>query len=66
MIINGEKNNRIENRIFDKNKNIKIFYTKYKPQNIDEFKNKKVIAFAGIGSPINFFKLLKKATFFQL
>ena len=59
VFINGEKNIRIENRIFDKNKEIKVFYTKYKPQNIDEFKNKKVIAFAGIGNPINFFNLLK-------
>ena len=59
VIINGEKNIRIENKIFDKNKEIKIFYTKYRPQNIDEFKNKKVIAFAGIGNPINFFNLLK-------
>jgi tetraacyldisaccharide 4'-kinase len=41
------------------NKEIKIFYTKYKAQNIDEFRNKKVIAFAGIGSPDSFFDLLK-------
>ena len=59
VIINGEKNIGIENRIFDKNKEIKIFYTKYKPQNIDEFKNKKIIAFAGIGNPASFFNLLK-------
>ena len=42
-----------------KNNEIRIFYTKYKSQNIDEFKNKKVIAFAGIGNPENFFNLLK-------
>ena len=59
VIINGEKNTDIENRIFSNNKKIKIFYTKYKTQNIDEFKNKKVTAFAGIGNPINFFNLLK-------
>ena len=59
VIINGEKNTDIENRIFSKNKEIKIFYTKYKAQNIDEFKNKKVTAFAGIGNPVNFFNLLK-------
>jgi len=41
------------------NNELKIFYTKYKPQNISEFKNKKVIAFAGIGNPENFFNLLK-------
>ena len=59
VVINGEKNTDIENKIFSKNKEIKIFYTKYKPQNISEFKNKKVIVFAGIGNPENFFNLLK-------
>ena len=59
VVINGEKNSDIENKIFSKNKEIKIFYAKYRPQNINEFKNKKVIAFAGIGNPENFFNLLK-------
>ena len=59
VIINGEKNTDIENKIFSNNKEIKIFYTKYKAQNIDEFKNKKITAFAGIGNPKNFFDLLK-------
>ena len=59
VIINGKKNIDIENKIFSKNKEIKIFYTKYKAKNINEFKNKKVIAFAGIGNPVNFFNLLK-------
>ena len=59
VVINGEKNRDIENKIFSKNKEIKIFYTKYRAENISEFKNKKVIAFAGIGNPDNFFDLLK-------
>ena len=59
VIINGQKNIDIENEIFSKNKKIKIFYSKHKAKNIDEFKNKKVIAFAGIGNPENFFNLLK-------
>jgi len=59
VIINGKKNTDIENKILSKNKEIKIFYMKYKAQNSDEFKNKKVIAFAGIGHPENFFNLLK-------
>ena len=59
VIINGDKNAYIENKIFEKNREIKIFYTKYKPQNISEFNNKKIIAFAGIGNPENFFDLLK-------
>ena len=59
VVINGNKNTNIENQILNKNKEIKIFYSKYKPQNIDKFKNKKVIAFAGIGNPENFFNLLE-------
>ena len=59
VVINGEKNINIENKIFSKNKEIKIFYVKYRAQNINECKNKKVIAFAGIGNPENFFNLLK-------
>ena len=60
IVINGEKNNEIEKKIFDINKDIKIYYTKYVAQNINILKNRKVIAFAGIGNPINFFNLLKK------
>ena len=59
VIINGEKNEDIENKIISNNEVIKIFYTNYKPQNIEEFKNKKITAFAGIGNPENFFDLLK-------
>ena len=59
VVINGEKNSDIENKILSKNKEIKIFYAKYRSKNINEFKNKKVIAFAGIGNPENFFNLLK-------
>ena len=59
VIINGEKNIDIESKILNKNKEVKIFYIKYKGQNIGEFKNKKVTAFAGIGNPENFFNLLK-------
>ena len=59
VIINGKKNTNIENEILKKNKDIKIFYTRYRAQNINEFVNKKVISFAGIGNPSNFFDLLK-------
>ena len=38
---------------------IKIFYSVYKIKNPDNFKDKKVIAFAGIGNPSNFFNILK-------
>ena len=60
VIINGSKNEKLEEEIYKFNKKIKIFYTKYKPLNIEEFINKKIIAFAGIGNPLNFFNLLEK------
>jgi len=60
VFINGEKNTDIESKIYNKNKEIKIYYTKYKPTNINEFKNKNILAFAGIGNPVNFFDILKK------
>ena len=58
IIINGQKDNKIENQIYKKNKNAKIFYSKYEPLDIDKFKNKQIYAFAGIGNPSNFFDLL--------
>ena len=60
IMINGNKNIKIEDQIYKKNKNVKIFYSKYKPLNIDRFKDKKICAFAGIGNPSNFFDLLKE------
>ena len=60
VIINGEKNTDIEKEIVKKNKLVKIYYTKYRTENINEFKNKDVISFAGIGNPINFFFLFYK------
>jgi len=59
VIINGKQNSKIENKILKINKLIKIFYSKYKPIEIDKFKNKKVLCFAGIGNPKNFFDLVK-------
>ena len=62
IIINGNKNLEFENKIFEitKNKNCNLFYSKYKIKNIDKFRNKKIIAFAGIGNPLNFFELLRE------
>ena len=59
IIINGKKNEIIEKKLLEYNHSIKIFYSKYQPQNISELKNKKFICFAGIGNPNNFFYLLK-------
>tara|TARA_Y100000591_G_C21830527_1_gene699299 strand:+ start:1197 stop:2135 length:939 start_codon:yes stop_codon:yes gene_type:complete len=58
IIINGEKNLSFEEKLIKLNNKISIFYTLYKPRNIDEFKNKKLFAVAGIGNPDNFFKLI--------
>ena len=60
IVINGRKNIDFENKIKTVSKNIKIFYSSYNPTNIEEFKNKKILAFAGIGNPNNFFKLLRE------
>ena len=59
VVINGKKNPVIEKKILEKSKKIKIYYTKYKALNIEDFKNVKVLAFAGIGNPDNFFDLIE-------
>lgn len=60
VLINGKKNPEFEIRIKNINKNINIFYSYYKPQNIENFRNCRLIAIAGIGNPENFFELLEK------
>ena len=59
IVINGDKDNIIENQI-NKIKQLKIFYSQYKPKNLEILQDKKIFAFAGIGNPLNFFELLKK------
>ena len=60
IIINGNPLKEFEDKIEKISKEVKIFYCKYIPLNISKFRNKKLIAFAGIGNPNNFFDLLKK------
>ena len=60
VFINGKKNPEIEEKIYKENTNIQIFYSNFKLININKFKDKKIIAFAGIGNPSNFFDLLKE------
>ena len=60
IFINGNINIDFEKKIQSINKNIKIFYSNYKLKNIDNLKDKEIIAFAGIGNPSNFFELLKE------
>ena len=57
-IINGEKDLIFESKLKKVNANLKIFYSKYKITNLEQFRNKDILAFAGIGNPENFFDLL--------
>ena len=59
VVINGEKNKEFERKILDINNNLKIYYSNYKPLNIEDLKDKKLLAVSGIGNPENFFKILK-------
>ena len=58
VIINGLKNQPFENMILNISNKIKIYYSKYTLLNKEQFVNKKLFAFAGIGNPNNFFSLL--------
>lgn len=60
ILINGDKDYDFEKKILKINKKLEIFYSNYKPKNINQFKNKKLLAIAGIANPDNFFDLLKK------
>jgi tetraacyldisaccharide 4'-kinase len=60
VLINGQKDTEFEKKIWSKNKDLEIFYSYYKPLNIEQFKNKKLLAIAGIGNPENFFHLIKE------
>ena len=60
VIINGDKDKYFERKILNVNKKLEVFYSSYIPLNINEFKNKKLFAIAGIGNPENFFKLIEK------
>ena len=60
VVINGERNENFEKKLLDISRNLKIYYSKYVPANIEMFSNKKLIAFAGIGSPDNFFNILEE------
>lgn len=61
ILIKGEKDSKLENQLIKYVNINKLYYVDYSPKNINDFKNKKILAFAGIGSPENFFSLLKKS-----
>ena len=60
MLINGKKNKSFEEKIYNINRNLKIFYSYYKPLNLEDFKSKKLFALAGIGNPNNFFRIIEE------
>ena len=60
VIINGKKSTSFESKILKVNKNLDIYYSHYKPVNINEFKDQKLLAIAGIANPENFFKLIEE------
>ena len=58
VVVNGKRDDRFEKKILEANNNLEIYYSRYKPANVDEFKKQDLLAFAGIGNPENFFELL--------
>ena len=59
VLLNGDKNKEFEKEILNTNNSLKIFYSYYRPVNIQQFENKKLLALAAIGNPNNFFNLLE-------
>ena len=59
LIINGDRSLDFEQKILKIQKDLKIYYSNYKPLNIQEFENKKLLVISGIGNPENFFKIFK-------
>ena len=59
IVINGQRDKNFEDKILKVNSDLKIFYSKYKAENLNEFKDKKLFALAGIGNPENFFQLIE-------
>jgi len=58
-VINGKKSEEFEGKLLNINSNLQILYSKYNLIDIEKFKNKNILAFAGIGNSNNFFHLLK-------
>ena len=58
-IINGKRNITFEKKLKSISNNIEIFQSKYVIKDLKRFRGKKILAFAGIGNPGNFFGLLR-------
>jgi len=59
ILINGKKDIEFEQKLLKYNSKLIFFYYNYYAKNLLDLKNKKLIAFAGIGNPENFFNFLK-------
>ena len=60
VLFNGTKDINFERKLKSINNKLDFVYYKYLSKELDLLKNKKLIAFAGIGNPDNFFNFLKK------
>lgn len=60
VLINGNKNHHFEEKLLKINKKLEIYYSYYKPENLEIFKNQNLLVLAGIANPENFFQLLEK------
>ena len=60
IVVNGGKNKNFEDKILKINHKLEIFYSSYKPTNLDQFKNKDLLVIVGVGNPENFFQLLEQ------
>ena len=60
VLINGNKNHHFEEKLLKINKKLEIYYSYYKPENLEIFKNQNLLVLAGIANPENFFQLLGK------
>ena len=58
ILVNGKKNEEFEKKILNFNKKLIFFYSQYKPINLNQFRNKRLLAIAAIGNPENFFSLM--------
>ena len=60
ILINGNFNKNFELKLVNIFREANIYYSQYLAENLEAFKNKNLLAFAGIGNPENFFNLLEK------